>query len=553
MRGSILLSLLLAVAPFQSIGAQSHPTDTSSIAIDRIFDRWRGTTGPGCAVGAARNGQILAERAYGMANLETGTPNTPRTVFHAASLAKQVTAMAVMLLVRDGKFSLDEDVRRLLPELPDYGRVITARHLLTHTSGLRDYIELLILQRGRFEEDRITRADLIDIVGRQRSLNFAPGTEFSYSNTGYALLALLVERVSGRPLRDFAAERIFLPLGLTSTRFQDDVTSLVPGRAWGYASRDGDWHSSMPNYDVSGPTNLLTTVGDLLIWLDNLDRPRVGDSAIVRQMTTNAVLANGDTASYGFGLGLTRFWGPPVQEHEGSDPGFRAYSGHYPDQHLAIAVLCNTRSANAVGLGHDVAAVYLGDIHRPTPPYTVAPAEPVDSLAGAVRAGVYFEPAGVEVVEFSWRNGALYTARQGGRRLVPLGRHRFQVEGVPVIHTFGADPHSGFVARSLEPGHHNPVAFEWRAPARMTPESLTAYTGEYFSLELNATYRISADDSTLILRTGSAPAMTFRPAFQDAFTDGQLVVQFTRRGNHVTGLQLSHPRALRVAFVRAGR
>ena len=549
MRVPIVVGLLLAVLPLRTSNAQN---DTTIAAIDRIFDRYRGTSTPGCAIGAGRNGEVLLTRAYGMANLETGTPNTSETIFHAASLAKQVTAMATMLLVREGKLSLDDDIRRWLPELPAYGHTITVRHLLTHTSGLRDYIELLIFARGRFEEDRITHADFLDILARQKSLNFSPGTAYGYSNTGYALLALLVQRVSGQSLRDFARERIFEPLAMTSTQFRDDVTALVPGRATGYAERDGAWRLSEPNYDVYGPTNLLTTVGDLLRWLDNFAHPTVGDSAIVRQMATRAVLANGDSTDYGFGLGQTRFWGPLVLEHEGSDPGFRAWSGHFPRERLSLAVLCNTRSANAVSLGHDVAEVYLGDEHRPSPPYpAVTPDGPVDSMAGQRYAGVYFEPSRVEVLELSWREGTLYTRPRGGRRLLPVGPGRFQLEGFPILYTFGPNPHSDVVASSLEPGHH-PTTFEWRATNRVTPRPREVYTGEFFSQELNATYHISVDDSTISLRVGSAPPVRFQPAFQDTFTAGQLTVEFMRRGNRVTGFLLSHPRALRIRFVRRG-
>lgn len=519
------------------------------MVIDSIFDRWRGTMGPGCAVGASRDGHILVERAYGMANLETGTPNTPSTVFHAASLAKQVTAMAVMLLVRDGKLTLDDDVHRVLAELPDYGHPITVRQLLTHTSGLRDYIELLILQRGRFEEDRITQADFMQMVARQKALNFEPGTDYEYSNTGYALLAVLVQRVSGQSLRDFAAERIFQPLGMSSSRFLDDASALVPGRAQGYASRDGTWHSSMPNYDVYGPTNLLTTLGDLLLWLDNFDHPRVGDSAIIRQMSTRATLANGDSTNYGFGLGLTRWWGPLVVEHEGSDPGFRGYSGHYPEQHLSIVVLCNTRSVNAVGLGHQVAGLYLGERHRPTPPYTVIPQGSVDSVVGAAFTGWYFQPGWVEIMRLSWRDGALYTAPEGGRRLIPVGNNRFQVEGNADVFTFGTGAQAGLVVSSVEPGHH-PARFEWEPGADVSPRALAGYVGDYVSVELGATYRVTEADSTLSVTTGSAPSLIFRPAFRDAFTAGQLVLQFIRRGGRVTGFELSHPRARRVWFAR---
>ena len=172
-------TVLLLGAPLTGLAQTAVAVDTTATAVDKLFDRWRGSNTPGCAVGVNRNGRIVLERGYGMANLETATPITPSTIFHAASLAKQVTAMAVMLLVQDGKLSLDDDVRRFVPELPDYGTRITVRHLLTHTSGLRDFFEMLILARGRFEENRITQADMMDIVSRQRVLNFTPGKRIS--------------------------------------------------------------------------------------------------------------------------------------------------------------------------------------------------------------------------------------------------------------------------------------------------------------------------------------------------------------------------------------
>ncbi|MBC7788357.1 MAG: beta-lactamase family protein, partial [Anaerolineae bacterium] len=313
--------------------------------VDSLFEPWRGTDRPGCAVGVSHRGRVVLERAYGMADLESGTPMTPATVVHAASLAKSVTALAVLLLVRDGKLALDDDVRRYLPELPDYrtryGAPVTVRQMLNHTSGLRDFFELLILARGRFEEDRITVADATAVVGQQPALNFAPGTQYGYSNTGYLLAALLVEHVSGQSFSAFAAQRIFAPLGMDHTRFRDDVAALVPRRAVGYARRGAGWRTSVPNFDVVGSTNLLTTVGDLLRWAGNLAQPVVGDSTLVQQMLTPSVLAGGDTTTYGLGLSLVSDRGLRVAEHEGRDPGFRAYLGWYLEPGLAVALLCN--------------------------------------------------------------------------------------------------------------------------------------------------------------------------------------------------------------------
>jgi hypothetical protein len=389
----------------------------------------------------------------------------------------------------------------------------------------------------------------MDVIVRQRALNFVPGTEYLYSNTGYVLAATLVRRISGQALRDFAAQRIFAPLGMSSTSFHDDYTALVPGRAQGYARRGAGWRSSTPNYDVYGPTSLFTTVGDLLIWSANLDAPRVGDSSIVRQMSTSAVLANGDSTGYGLGLSLAIDRGARVVEHEGGDPGFRTYLGRYPDHGLAVAVLCNTRTADPVSLGHAVAGVYLDTLLRTSPAHAAPTPVQLDRDALAMRAGIYFQPRRVEVVEQAVRDGALYTARQGGARLTPLGDNRFLVSGRPAEHVFGPDAQSGYEARSLLPGRH-PVAFEWKAPFVLVPGALAPYAGSYFSEELNSTYRVAAGDSVLVLTTGTSGSLTARPVFADTFVIGQLTVQFVRRGGAVTGFQISHPRARRLTFTR---
>jgi CubicO group peptidase (beta-lactamase class C family) len=480
-----------------------------------------------------------------MADLETSTAITPATAFHAASIAKQVTAMAVMLLVRDGSISLEDDIRKTLPEVPDYGTTITIRHLLTHTSGLRDFIELLILARGRFEEERITRADMWDIVKRQRSLNFAPGSEYLYNNTGYALLAEIVERTTGKSLADFARERIFAPLGMNRTMFKQGFNTVYQDAATGYEARGTGWRTSMPNYDVHGPTNLLTTVDDMLRWASNFSSPIVGDSTIIGQMGTTMVLPNGDSTNYGFGISLGSDRGFRVEEHEGSDPGFRAYLGRYPDAGIAVAVLCNVRAATAISFGRRIAALYLPPAKAAPPPIALRVDSTADTTSIARRAGVYFQPNRVEVVEKTWRDGALYTARRGGRKLLPVGQNRYQVEGVPVIHTFGREPDAGYIASSLLPGR-TPVTFEWRAPVKPSSVELEQFAGSYFSDELNAAYRIEAGDSTIVLRTGTSDGLIGRPVFADTFVSGQIVIEFERSRGKLTGFRITHPRARRI-------
>jgi CubicO group peptidase (beta-lactamase class C family) len=562
---TIGLALASAHAPARALDAQSTLTapradatpavDSATLAarVDSVFAPWTGADRPGCAVGVSRHGRVVLEHAYGMADIESGVPMSTATVVHAASLAKQVTALAVLLLERDGALSLDDDVRRWVPELPDLapGTPITIRQLLGHTSGLRDFFELLILARGRFVEDRITDADAMAVVERQRALDFTPGSEYGYSNTNYLLAAHVVERASKQRFADFVRTRILVPLGMTHTLVRDDVTALVPGRALGYTRRGTSWHLDEPNYDVVGPTNLETTVGDLLRLAENLDRPVVGDSAIVRRMLTPAVLTTGDTTSYGLGLSLVRDRGFQVAEHEGRDPGFRAYLGRWIEPQLDVALLCNSTALNPGGLGRDVAGLALG-VPRERAAQPAAALAPGDARAALAWAGVYLEPTTRQVAELTVRDGVLYTDRTGGARVEAIGPRRARLVGVPLeLELDSATPHPGYTVRWLVP-NRRADRFVWKAPAAPTLDraALSAYAGTYASAELDATYRVTAEDSTLTLRTGATEGLVARPVFPDGFVSGQYTIQFVRRDGRVTGFEISHPRARGVTFER---
>ncbi|GLC23834.1 serine hydrolase [Roseisolibacter agri] len=557
----LAIALAVALPAAGAAQARTAPADTAdalpvhrpdfAARVDSLFDRWRGTDRPGCAVGVGHRGRVVLERGYGMADLESAAPMTPATVVHAASLAKSVTAYAVLLLERDGKLSLDDDVRRHVPELPDYGHRITIRHLLTHTSGLRDFFELLILARGRFEEDRITDADAMAMIARQRTVDFAPGTEHQYVNTGYLLAAHVVARVSGQPFASFVTSRILAPLGMSHTRLRDDVATLVPGRAVGYARRGAGWRTSVPNFDVVGSTNLETTVGDLLRWGAHLDHPAPDDAALVRRMHAPGVLANGDTLAYGLGLALARDRGLTVAEHEGRDPGFRAYLGRWMEPALTVALLCNAAALDPVGLGHAVADLALGPRPTPSPPPAATAAVAPDQTRTLAWAGVYLDPGTRQVVEFTARDGVLYNRRDGGERIEALDARRARIVGVPLELAFGDGAHPGFRVRWFAPGRRVDT-FVWQAPVApvLDRAALATYAGAYASRELDATYRVEVHDSTLVLRTGATPGLVARAVFRDAFVSGQYTIRFTRRGGRVAGFEISHPRARGVAFVR---
>lgn len=530
----------------QPSGSAAPVPDSVRVAANRVFAAWTATDGPGCAAAVAREGRLVHQNGYGMANLETGTPITPASVFHLASVSKQFTAAAILTLARDGKLSLDDDIRKHLPELPDYGHRITIRHLLNHTSGLRDQWDLLSMARGRFEENRITEADVLEMVTRQRALNFTPGAEYLYSNTGYTLAAIIVRRASGKSLRDFADEHFFRPLGMTQTQFQDDYTRVIPNRAAGYARRaSGRWHVSLPNYDTYGATSLFSTTGDLLKWQANMVKPSVGDSSFFAEMRQLPVLTNGDTSAYGLGLIAERHRGVPIVSHGGADAGYRTWLGRFPEQALDVVVLCNAASSNPAALARALADVFL--------PATLAAAPPPMPERVAVAhevlrsfSGMYVNTRNGAVNYIGLRGDTLIAGRTAGPALVPVGERRFRAgpqgelefmpDGTVRQHSLGWPRRAPDVWRRVE-------------EAKLTPAELAAYAGTYHSEELGATYTVAVRDSLLVLATRWAQEATFRPTYRDAFA-GPFTINFTRRRGRVTGMTFTSGRVRGVQFVK---
>ena len=369
-------------------------------AVDEIFGRWNSST-PGCAVGVAAGGKPVLMKAYGMADLEHDVPNTPETIFESGSLAKQFTAMAVLLLAQDGKLSLDDQVRKYIPELPDYGVPLTIRHMLTHTSGLRDWGSVAGIAGAPRTSREYTHGHVLDIVSRQKSLNFTPGTHYSYSNTGYNLSAIIVSRLSGMSFAEFSKRRIFEPLGMTSTQWRDDHQRIVKGRAIAYrpadppsplrGSGETGYRIEMPFENVHGNGGLLTTVGDLLKWNENYVHPKVGGAALVADQQSRGRFSDGREHDYALGLRVSELRGVKNVNHSGSTAGYVAHLNRFPDAHLSVAVLCNVSSGGATSAANDVSLLYLGDRatgpaartdREPDPPAIVVPAAELPQLAG---------------------------------------------------------------------------------------------------------------------------------------------------------------------------
>lgn len=357
-----LIATLIASLSFGQAKAQDNEEEVLHKKVDKLFQEWDNPNTPGAAVAIVRDGQIIYRKGYGMANLEYAIPITPSTIFHIASVSKQFTAFAILLLERDGKVSLEDDIRKYIPEVPDFGKKITLRHLATHTSGLRDQWNLLALAGWRLD-DVITQEHILKLVKKQKELNFDPGKEYLYCNTGFTLLAEVVERASGNSFAEYTKDNIFEPLGMTRTLFYDDHEKVVKNRAYSYRKSGGSYKKSVLSYATVGATSLFTTVEDLSIWARNFENPVVGSPKLMSRMSEQGVLNSGDTIKYALGQSVSSRNGLKMVAHGGSDAGFRSYLARFPDQHFSVMTFSNDASFKASGMAKDIADIYLKDTY----------------------------------------------------------------------------------------------------------------------------------------------------------------------------------------------
>ena len=359
-RLTILLAVLL---PTLSVQGQPLPAQ-----IDSIFAIWAKPDAPGAAVAVVHRDSIVHMQGYGIANLEYGAEITPETVFLVASVSKQFTAFAIAMLAMRGDISLDDDVRTYIPELHAFEPQITIRHLVHHTSGLRDEFGLLAMAGYRMD-DVISKDTILNLLYRQRKLNFEPGEEYSYCNSGYTLLAEIVERVSGQSFREWTEENIFALLGMEDSHFRDDHTSVIPNRAQGYITSDSSFKSQTIAYSSVGASGLYTTAHDLTRWTRNFKTAQVGGREVLNQVLQRGVLNSGDTLDYAFGLAHSQYKGESLISHSGSHRGFRTYLAGLPDQDLAVVVLSNLEEFQPAEVGRQVVDLFLANDAERLPEY----------------------------------------------------------------------------------------------------------------------------------------------------------------------------------------
>ncbi len=413
-----ILALLALALGSGELSAQASADHVS--AVDEIFRELDSVRSPGCAVGVARAGTPILERAYGMADLEHRIANEVGTIFEAGSVSKQFTVAAVVRLALDGQLSLDDDVRRHVPELPDYGTPITIRHLITHTSGLRDWGAVADIS-GWGRSDRTHDHDhVLEIAARQSALNYTPGEAYSYTNTGFNLLAIIVERVSGTSFADFSREQLFQPLGLHHTSWRDDYRTVVPGRASAYSPDDAGFRINRPIEHVHGNGGLLTTVGDLLRWNEHLRTGTLGEEFMV-EMHTRGVLNDGEEIHYAGGLQFGSQNGVERISHTGATSGYRAYLGLFPSEELSVALLCNTSHANPGSLGGQISAVFLPEVEEEPSEEEAeeeeAPAFAPSSADLEAYVGMYHSPDAEATFEVSVEEGKVILLRRPSTRV----------------------------------------------------------------------------------------------------------------------------------------
>lgn len=591
---ALLLGPFLLVAAAGSVagsGERAASRDTLERAVDRLFARWNRPGSPGAGVGVVRNGRVAYAAGYGSAHLEWGSPITSSTVFHVASLSKQFTAFAVALLAERGALSLDDDVRQYLPWVPDFGSPITLGHLLYHTSGLRDQWTLLRMA-GRRLDDVITQEDVLQLVRRQKELNFQPGKEFLYSNTGYTLLAEVVEVVAGRAFGGWMRETVFEALGMSRTRFQEDHERVVNGRAESFErrpdarARSGGFRHRALNLSTVGATGLLTTVEDLARWVAFLDDPgsaagRIpGAPGAVRRMEVPGTLSDGTTIGYALGQAIGRYRGLRTVAHGGGDAGFRSHLLRFPDERFAVVVLANTPEIDAGRLARRVAGLYLEQSLEPvgtpnsgTVPEATGPHIPAPEAAAPTHdldlerlerfVGRYWSPATGDIREVRVVEGRLRYARGFGRGLdlVPLGEGRFRLATRSGDERLAAPTEVRFQPRNGRPEHllvlgagGLPTVYRAVEPWNPTAAELREYQGEYWSDELGILYSLRSGDGILRLRHPRDGELPLTPAVPDAFTSLQpwlARVRFLRdRDGSVAGFRASGPRVRELLFVR---
>ena len=554
---SVLLVGASRVANAQHIiGAR----DARALRADSVFQRFDRTDAPGCALGVYQDGKVLYARGYGMASLQNGIALSPRSVLDVGSISKQFTAMAILLLQQEGKLSLDDPIRKYIPEMPAYAEKVTLRRALSQTSGLRD-LYVMWGQTGRaFAGDTI---DALRVITRSAEPNYEPGARYLYTNSGWILAAQIVYRLTGKTLAQFAEERIFKPLGMYDTRYLADASMVIPNLADSYAPRPGGgFRLARSAYDgaIMGAGAVQTTVEDFGRWLNNYDAATIGGRQILETMTTATTLNDGSPATsgantaYAVGLSVGTLRGLRVISHGGSWAGFRGHFLRFPEQRYAVATFCNFSTSGPDSLARKVAGIYLGDQMQPdsaamwTASLAAAPRRelPVESLRSLV--GVWRNDERGEVRRTRLLGDSLVATGGERVRLVPIAGERFRAgSGIEISFAGAAARPQQMIVRTTG----ETVTFTRADTAALTPAALAEYAGDYRNEEVEATHTWKVEKGDLVLYSNHRRLGVLEPTYKDGFTRGGSVIDVQRDAKgRITGFVVESGRVRHLRFTR---
>jgi len=523
--------------------------------VDKLFAPWGKPDTPGCAVAVIKDGKILYKRGYGMANLELNIPISSQTVFYIGSLSKQFVALCAAMLEKQGKLSFDDDIHEYVPELPEYGTPITIRHLIHHTSGLRDYLTLLDIAGMNF--GFFHQQDVLDLISRQKGLNFDPGEEYLYSNSGYFLLGIIVERASGKTLREFAEKNIFKPLRMKNSRFQDDYRMLIKNRASGYFPAGKEQYKNyLTTYDCVGAGGLYTSVEDLFLWDQNFYHCRVGGKDLIDKMHTRGKLNNGETLDYAYALLLSSYKGLNTVQHGGALGGYRSVLIRFPEQNFSVICLANLSSFNPSKLSRQVADIYLANqfkkIKTETKPARQMQYMKISPKKLKEKVGTYLNRETGDLRRLFLKDGRLVIKISGQNfPLIAVSESEFHVLDSPVKVVLKFEKKSKERPRTVHiyQEEKKPETYEAVQLVEPTPEELKEYEGEYFNPELRVIFRLVLKDGKLYFVHKNAPNTPFRPILRDRFNVKDWKINFLRNTeNEVSSFLLDAGRVKNLMF-----
>jgi CubicO group peptidase (beta-lactamase class C family) len=563
MKNSILLAnTLLLILSSARLATAQPVADSTARKIDALFKKWDNYSSPGFAIGIVRNDTLIYAKGYGMADLEFEVRITPETIFHMASISKQFTAFSIILLADKGRLKLDDDIRQYLPWFPDLEEKITIRNLLNHTSGIRDQWQLLAISGTRLD-DVITQDHIKKILSQQQALNFKPGDQYSYSNSGFTMLAEIVQSVTGQTLRQFTDSAIFKPLGMNHTHFHDDYTEIVKNRSYSYERKDSiHFSNSILSYSNAGATSLFTNVVDMSKWIENFYDHKVGDQRDFDLLTKKAVLNNGHELSYASGIVSNIYKGWRQFSHGGADAGYRTYITVIPDKKMGFIVFSNLDDADPGGMAYDVAKYFVEDTSKAG----IVPSEKKPDSANAfIRdtmrfkkyAGNYISDDGVQF-SFYLKDQKFYMKDDGESYLMALAEQdTFAVLKYPQFKFhFGQKPDNKVTTTEFGPDLVRQLE-KYLPDTTESDLELQAYTGVFYCPELDCKYGIVLKDHHLWLANNKYNDTRLSLVGKDHLTDdfwwmNHLVVIRDKK-NDVVGFEVNSGRIMHLRFNRIAK